>query len=147
MSVCFYFDFSRPMSNDLIAEATRARDHALATFSGFKVGAAIETSTGRVFTGCNIENASLGLTVCAERVALWKALSEGAREFTMIAVATDAETPATPCGACRQLLWEYCGNIPVLLHSIRGGTTLNIPLAELLPRPFGQNYFSTGKSD
>ena len=134
------------MSNDLIAAATRARKNALAPVSGFKVGAAIETSGGRVFTGCNIENASRGLTVCAERVALWKALSEGEREFTAIAVATDAETPATPCGACRQLLWEYCGNIEVLLHSIRG-TNLNIPLADLLPRPFGQSYLSTGKSD
>ncbi len=135
------------MSNDLVTAAARARENAVAPFSGFKVGAAIETPGGKVFTGCNIENASLGLTVCAERVALWKALSEGEREFTTIAVATDAETPATPCGACRQLLWEYCGNIAVLLHSIRGGTTLKIPLAELLPRPFGQSYFSTGKSD
>src|SRR5262245_40738249 len=135
------------MSNDLIVAAARARGHALAPFSGFKVGAAIETSTGRVFTGCNIENASLGLTVCAERVALWKALSEGEREFTAIAVATDAETPATPCGACRQLLWEYCGNIAVLLHSIRGGTMLEIPLAELLPPPLGHGCFWTGKSD
>jgi cytidine deaminase len=135
------------MSNDLIAAATRAREKALAPFSGFKVGAAIETSAGQVFTGCNIENSSLGLTVCAERVALWKALSEGEREFTAIAVATDAETPATPCGACRQLLWEYCGNISVLLHSISGGTTMNISLAELLPRPFGRSYFSTGRSD
>jgi len=135
------------MSNDLVTAAARARENAVAPFSGFKVGAAIETAGGKVFTGCNIENASLGLTVCAERVALWKALSEGEREFTTIAVATDAETPATPCGACRQLLWEYCGNIAVLLHSIRGGTTLKIPLAELLPRPFDQSYFSTGKSD
>ena len=135
------------MSNDLVTAAARARENAVAPFSGFKVGAAIETAGGKVFTGCNIENASLGLTVCAERVALWKALSEAEREFTTIAVATDAETPATPCGACRQLLWEYCGNIAVLLHSLRGGTTLKIPLAELLPRPFGQSYFSTGKSD
>jgi cytidine deaminase len=135
------------MSNDLIAAATRAREKALTPFSGFKVGAAVETSAGQVFTGCNIENSSLGLTVCAERVALWKALSEGEREFTAIAIATDAETPATPCGACRQLLWEYCGNISVLLHSISGGTTMNIPLAELLPRPFGRSYFSTGRSD
>jgi len=135
------------MFDDLITAAMRARDNAVAPFSGFKVGAAIETPSGRVFTGCNIENESLGLTVCAERVALWKALSEGEREFTTIAVATDAETPATPCGACRQLLWEYCGNITVLLHSIRGGATLNIPLADLLPRPFGRSYFSTGKSD
>ena len=135
------------MADALIAAATRARDNALAPFSGFKVGAAIETSSGRIFTGCNIENASFGLTVCAERVALLKALSEGEREFKRIAVTTDADTPATPCGACRQLLWEYCGNIPMLLHTIRGSATLTIPLAELLPRPFGSGYFSTGKSD
>ena len=135
------------MSNDVIAaEAARARENAIASFSGFKVGAAIKTAGGRVFTGCNIENASLGLTVCAERVALWKALSEGEREFTGIAVVSDSDTPATPCGACRQLLWEYCGDIPVLLQSVNG-SNYTIRLAELLPRPFGRSYLSTGKSD
>src|SRR4029450_2798011 len=134
------------MRNDLIAAATSARENALAPFSQFKVGAAIETSTGRIFTGCNIENASLGLTVCAERVALWKALSEGEREFTSIAVTSDAETPATPCGACRQLLWEYCGDIPVQLHAVNG-ISRTVQLAELLPLPFGKGYFSTGRSD
>ena len=134
------------MANDLIAAATQARLNAVAPFSGFKVGAAIETAAGRLFTGCNIENASLGLTVCAERVALWKALSEGERTFTRIAVVSDAATPATPCGACRQLLWEYCGNVPVVMVSL-SGDSLTVPLAELLPRPFGSGYFSTGKSD
>jgi cytidine deaminase len=135
------------MSNDVIAEAAAlARHHAIASFSGFKVGAAIETAGGRVFTGCNIENASLGLTVCAERVALWKALSEGEREFTGIAVVSDSDTPATPCGACRQLLWEYCGDIPVRLQSVNG-SNYTVGLAELLPRPFGRTYLSTGKSD
>ena len=104
MSACFSFDSLKSMANDLITAATQARLNAVAPFSGFKVGAAIETAAGRVFSGCNIENASLGLTVCAERVALWKALSEGERTFTRIAVVTDAAPPATPCGACRQLL-------------------------------------------
>ena len=135
------------MSNDRIAAAAAlARQRAIAVYSGFKVGAAIETAGGLVFTGCNIENASLGLTVCAERVALWKALSEGERDFIGIAVISDADTPATPCGACRQLLWEYCGDIPVLLQSV-SGSNYTIQLAELLPRPFGPGYLSTGKSD
>lgn len=134
------------MPSDLIEAATRARDRAIAPYSGFKVGAAIEAAEGRVFTGCNIENASFGLTVCAERVALWKALSEGEREFTGIAVISDADTPATPCGACRQVLWEYCGDIPVTLQTV-SGVRHTVRLSELLPQPFGRSYFSTGKSD
>lgn len=143
---CSFTGSLKPMPNDLIVEATRARHNALAPYSGFKVGAAIETAGGEVFTGCNIENATLGLTVCAERVALWKALSEGERVFTSVAVACDAETPATPCGSCRQLLWEYCGNITLLLHSVRG-ISRTVQLAELFPQPFDGGYFSTGKSD
>jgi cytidine deaminase len=131
----------------LLDEATKARLHAAAHISGFKVGAAIETAAGRVFSGCNIENVSLGLTVCAERVALWKALSEGEREFKAMAIVSDAETPAPPCGACRQLLWEYCGDLPLCLHSLWGSELQNVQLAELLPRPFDRRYFSTGKSD
>ena len=134
------------MPTDLILAATAARNNALATYSNFKVGAAIETSGGRIFTGCNIESASYGLTVCAERVALWKALSEGAREFMGIAVVSDGSTPATPCGACRQALWENCGNIPVILCSLQGGSR-TIPLADLLPEPFDSRYLSTGRLD
>jgi cytidine deaminase len=130
----------------LLDAATKARLHAAAHVSGFKVGAAIETRSGLIFSGCNIENVSLGLTVCAERVALWKALSEGEREFRRIAVVSDGETPAPPCGACRQLLWEYCGDVPVLLHSLRGQSR-TLQLAELLPLPFDRRYFSTGKPD
>lgn len=135
------------MPSDLIAESVRARENALAPYSGFKVGAAIQTKAGRIYTGCNIENASYGLTVCAERVALLKALSEGERDFVQLAVATDSELPATPCGACRQLLWEYCGDIPVTLHSIRSGVDRKVQLGDLLPQPFGRSYLSTGKSD
>jgi cytidine deaminase len=134
------------MPADLVQAAILARDNALAPYSGFKVGAGIETTTGRVFTGCNIENASLGLTVCAERVALWKALSEGERSFARIAVVSDGEQPPTPCGACRQLLWEYCGDIPVTLHSIRG-VTHDRTTAQLLPDPFSATHFSTGRSN
>ena len=123
------------MLPDLITKATEARERAIATYSGFKVGAALETNDGRIYTGCNIENVSYGLTVCAERVALWKALSEGAREFRQIAVVTDDTTATPPCGACRQLLWEYCGDVTVHLHSLKGPAA-QYRLAELLPHPF-----------
>src|SRR5438128_1399516 len=123
------------MNPELTAKAAAVRENAVATYSGFKVGAALETKDGRVYTGCNIENVSYGLTVCAERVALWKALSEGAREFSQIAVVTDAHFVAAPCGACRQLLWEYCGDIPVQLLSLNGSSE-QYRLAELLPHPF-----------
>ncbi len=123
------------MNNDLVARATTARDRAIATYSNFKVGAAIEAADGSVFTGCNIENVSYGLTVCAERVALWKALSEGARQFRRIAIVTGANVIVPPCGACRQLLWEYCGDIPVHLHSMTG-LDEQYQLSALLPHPF-----------
>jgi cytidine deaminase len=123
------------MNLELISKATEARRRARAAYSGFNVGAAIETSDGRIFTGCNIESASYGFSVCAERVALWKALSEGAEDFREIAIVTDAETPTSPCGGCRQLLWEYCGDIQVQLHSLRGLNSEH-RLADLLPLPF-----------
>lgn len=126
------------MSSNLIQQAALARENAVAPYSKFKVGAALETKDGRVYTGCNIENASYGLTVCAERVALWKALSEGVREFREIAVVTDAARLIPLCGACRQLLWEYCGDIAVRLHSLKG-LDQQFQLAELLPHPFDQN--------
>src|SRR5438477_4543135 len=127
--------FSISMSPELIAKATEARKMALAPYSGFTVGAAMATPDGRIYTGCNIENASYGLSICAERVALWKALSEGAREFRAMVIVTDAAVVTPPCGACRQLLWEYCGNMPVHLHSLRG-LDEEYRLAELLPHPF-----------
>src|ERR1051325_2105331 len=97
-------DFSTHMNPELCARAIAAREHAVALYSGFKVGAALEARDGRIFTGCNIENVSYGLSVCAERVALWKALSEGAREFRQLAIVTDDTKATPPCGACRQLL-------------------------------------------
>jgi cytidine deaminase len=122
---------------ELIALAVQVRENACAAYSHFKVGAALLASSGKIYTGCNVENSTYGLTVCAERVALWKALSEGERHFTQIAVVTSSEPPASPCGACRQLLWEYCGDIKVILSNLQGlRKTLN--LAEIFPRPFDQ---------
>jgi cytidine deaminase len=123
------------MKPELVAKAAEAREQALAPYSGFKVGAALETRDGRIYTGCNIENASYGLSICAERVALWKALSEGAREFRQMAIVSDAETLTSPCGACRQLLWEYCGDITVDLHSLKGLDARH-RLSQLFPFPF-----------
>jgi cytidine deaminase len=99
------------------------------------VGAALETADGLVVTGCNIENASFGLTICAERVAMFKALSEGYRAFTRISVVADTDAPVPPCGACRQILWEFGGNIEVLLANLKGPTGSH-RLKDLLPFPF-----------
>lgn len=119
----------------LVVAATDARTRAQARYSGFKVGAALETSDGGVITGCNIENATYGLTLCAERVALVKALSEGQTSFTRIAVVADTVDPTPPCGPCRQLLWEYCGDIEVILANLER-TTAKLRLSALLPMPF-----------
>ena len=107
----------------------------MSPYSHFKVGAAIRAKSGTIYDGCNIENASYGLTVCAERLALLKALSEGEREFTEIAVVTDAATLTPPCGPCRQLLWEYCGDIDIILGNLNGPTG-RVRLSALLPMPF-----------
>jgi cytidine deaminase len=123
------------LAEALVADATLARTRAHARYSGFKVGAALETSDGDVVTGCNIENATYGLTLCAERVALVKALSDGHAVFTRIAVVADTESPTPPCGPCRQLLWEYCGDIDVILANLEG-TTARLRLSDLLPMPF-----------
>ncbi len=103
------------------------------------MGAALETNTGAVYTGCNIENATYGLTVCAERVALWKALSEGATGFTRIAIAAETAVLTPPCGACRQLLWEFCGDLEVVLSGA-GGRTETVSLSSLFPRPFDASF-------
>jgi cytidine deaminase len=119
----------------LVAAARRAREHAVASFSNFKVGAALETADGAVITGCNIENATYGLTICAERVAMFKALSEGHRAFTRIAIVADTEAPTPPCGACRQILWEFGGDLEVILANLRRETGRH-RLSDLLPVPF-----------
>jgi cytidine deaminase len=120
---------------DLVAAARDARLRAIAPYSKFLVGAALRLKDGRIVTGCNVENASYGLTMCAERVALLKALSDGHRDFTMIAVVADTDDPTPPCGPCRQLLWEYCGDIPVVLANLTD-IKAHHTLGALLPHPF-----------
>ena len=121
--------------SDLVAAARAAREFAHAGFSTFKVGAALETADGTIVTGCNIENATYGLTICAERVAMFKALSEGHRTFRRIAVAADTEAPTPPCGACRQILWEFGGDLEVILANLQRETGRHA-LRDLLPLPF-----------
>jgi cytidine deaminase len=122
-------------ASDLIAAARRARRRAHAAYSGFKVGAALETRNGAIITGCNVENATYGLTICAERVAMFKALSEGHRSFRRIAIVADTRAPTPPCGACRQILWEFGGDLEVILANLRRETGRH-QLRALLPLPF-----------
>jgi cytidine deaminase len=119
----------------LIAAARRARRHAHAAYSGFKVGAALETADGTIITGCNVENATYGLTICAERVAMFKAISEGHRRFTRVAVVADTTAPTPPCGPCRQILWEFGGDLEVIMANLRRETG-RYQLSQLLPLPF-----------
>ena len=123
--------------SDLIAAARAARQHARAAYSKFRVGAALETADGGIVTGCNIENATYGLTICAERVAIFKAISDGHRKFRRIAVAFDTSGPTPPCGACRQILWEFAGDIEIILANTRRETGRH-RLSELLPHPFDE---------
>jgi cytidine deaminase len=127
------------MADPLIAAALATREKAHVPFSKFKVGAAIEDSTGHIHTGCNVENATYGLTVCAERVAIFKAISEGAKGFTRIAVAADTDVLTPPCGACRQILWEFCGDIEIVLVNLYGKSE-TLRLGELFPRPFDSSF-------
>jgi cytidine deaminase len=124
-----------PALEPLIAAALAARAHAWAPYSHFQVGAAVLCDDGSIYSGCNVENATYGLTVCAERTALLKAVSEGRRRFVAIAVASDMAEPATPCGMCRQAIAEFAQDLPVVLvnpQGVRRETTL----ATLLPGAF-----------
>jgi len=127
--------------DDLLAAARAARLHAHAPFSGFQVGAALETADGRIITGCNVENVTYGLTICAERVAVFKAISDGFRQFTRIAIVADAETPTPPCGACRQILWEFGGDLEIILGNLQDEIG-RYRLRDLLPLPFDQRHLS-----
>jgi cytidine deaminase len=127
------------MTDPLIAAAIQVRENAHATFSHFKVGAAVADDTGRIHTGCNVENATYGLTVCAERVAIFKAISEGARKFTRVAVVADTESLTPPCGACRQILWEFCGDVEIVLSNLAGKTE-TLRLGTLIPRAFDASF-------
>jgi cytidine deaminase len=120
---------------ELVDAARAAREKAIAPYSGFSVGAAIETADGAIVTGCNIENATYGLTLCAERVAIFKALSDGHRQFTRVVVLADTLEPTPPCGACRQILWEFGGDLEVILANLTG-VHARYRLKDLFPLPF-----------
>jgi len=128
-----------PSEDQLVQAALTARQNAVAPYSRFRVGAALETDSGEIFTGCNVENATYGLTVCAERVAIWKALSEGRRKFTRIVVAADTDSLTPPCGACRQIIWEYCGDLPVVLVNLQNQRE-RFQMKELFPKAFDASY-------
>lgn len=124
---------------ELVAAATRVRENAYAPFSEFKVGSALETDDGQIIAGSNVESASYGLTVCAERVAVWNAISQGKRKIVKIAVVADTETLTPPCGVCRQIIWEFGGDIPVVLANLKGKTE-TVQMKDLLPRAFDTKF-------
>jgi cytidine deaminase len=130
---------SDPDNQSLIETATAARLQSVAPFSNFLVGAALRTKAGKVYTGCNIESASYGLTVCAERVAIWKALSEGERDFTDLVVVADTESLTPPCGTCRQIIWEFAKHARITLANLRGQRE-EVSIKDLLPRAFDVRF-------
>lgn len=127
---------------ELIEAAAAVRERAYAPYSNFKVGAAVETEDGNIYTGCNVESASYGLTVCAERVAIWKGISRGEKRFARIAVVVDTEELTPPCGVCRQIIWEFCGDVPVILSNLDGRTE-TVMMSQLLPRAFDSKFLKT----
>lgn len=124
---------------ELIEAATRVRENSYAPFSNFRVGAALETDDGEIIAGCNVESASYGLTVCAERVAIWKAISMGKRKIKHIAVVADTEELTPPCGVCRQIIWEFGGDIPVVMANLKGKVE-TVQMKDLLPRAFDTKF-------
>jgi cytidine deaminase len=126
-------------ADQLIAAAKTVRERAHAPFSHFKVGCALEDEHGNIYTGCNIENATYGLTLCAERVAVFKAVSEGAGKLKRIAVVADTENPTPPCGACRQILWEFCGDAELILENLAGKRE-TLTIKQIFPRPFDASF-------
>lgn len=125
--------------DELVAAAAEVRKRAYAPYSNFMVGAAVETDEGNIYTGCNVESASYGLTVCAERVAIWKGISRGEKKFGRIAVVVDTEELTPPCGVCRQIIWEFCGDVPVILSNLNGKSE-TVQMSELLPRAFDSKF-------
>ncbi|CAN5491287.1 cytidine deaminase [soil metagenome] len=124
---------------ELIKAATEVRENAYAPFSNFRVGSALETEDGEIISGCNVESASYGLTVCAERVAVWKAISQGQRKIKRIAVVADTEALTPPCGVCRQIIWEFGGDIPVVMANLHGNVE-TVQMKDLLPRAFDTKF-------
>ena len=130
---------------ELLETAKEARLRSIAPFSDFLVGAALKTEEGKVYVGCNVESASYGLTVCAERVAIWKALSEGERKFTELAIVADTDTLTPPCGTCRQIIWEFAKNATIVLGNLHGEMQI-VSIKELLPRAFDARFLSAAKA-
>ena len=126
-------------TEELVTAAKKARQNSYAPYSDFRVGAAIEMEDGEIYTGCNVESASYGLTVCAERVAIWKAISEGRHNVKNIAVVADTKDLTPPCGVCRQIIWEFGGNVPVTLANLNGGRE-TVEMKDLLPRAFDTKF-------
>ena len=130
----------------LLETAKNARLQSIAPFSNFLVGAAVKTGEGKVYTGCNVESASYGLTVCAERVAIWKALSEGERDFSELAIVADTGSLTPPCGTCRQIIWEFAKDATIVLGNLRGETQI-VSIKELLPRAFDARFLKQAADD
>ncbi len=124
----------------LYLAAVSARERAVAPYSGFHVGAALQCEDGTVFTGCNVESSSYGLTICAERTAVFKALSEGKRKFTRMIIVADTQELTAPCGACRQILWDFAPGIEIVIANLEGKHQ-NFSMRDLLPHPFGSHLF------
>ena len=124
----------------LLDAALQARVKAYVPYSGFRVGAAFLMEDGEIITGCNIENASYGLSVCAERVALWKAVSEGKKAFKALVVVAEGDKPVAPCGACRQTIMEFAPDIPVYMYNTNGDYKI-MQMSELLPESFKASDF------
>jgi cytidine deaminase len=131
---------------ELLETAKSARLRSVAPFSNFLVGAAVKTEDGKVYTGCNIESASYGLTVCGERVAIWKALSEGDKHFTELAIVADTETLTPPCGTCRQIIWEFCRDATIILGNLSGESQV-VSIRELLPRAFDARFLTGARKE
>ncbi len=124
---------------DLIKAAADARENAFAPHSGFRVGAAIETESGEIVFGCNVESASYGLTMCAERVAIFAAVAAGHKRIKSVAVVADSDELTAPCGACRQIIWEFGGDIPVTMSNLQD-ESVTVTMSELLPRAFDSTF-------
>jgi cytidine deaminase len=133
-----------PNHNELVRRARAARRNSHSPYSGFRVGAALLASNGKIYTGCNVEISTYALTLCAERTAAFKARSEGVKSFRAIAIATDAQELISPCGACRQVLMDLCGDIDVILAGPRGACSV-FRLSDLLPMAFGPGNLSRHK--
>lgn len=129
---------------ELLSAAIKARERAYAPYSGFKVGAALRGSVGEIFSGCNVENASYGLTICAERTLVSTAVAAGVITFTQMVIVADSETPCPPCGACRQFLFEFAPNLELWVANLSGETKF-FRLCDLLPEAFGPAFIQLPK--